>query len=501
MPETGAVGTKLKVFISYSRKDLAFAEGIVTALEALGLTPTIDTRDLPKLEDWRRELLGFIREADAVVFIISSHSISSPVCAWEIEQVVKLNKRLAPIVLEPVPDDRIPDAIAKINYIFFDQANDFAMQAGVLAKALQTDLIWIKEHTRLGELAHRWDEQKKASGLLLRGQELQDAERWIASRPRGAPEPSELHREFIRESRRGTTRRQRLTLAGSVAAAVVGFGLAGIAFWQREIAVEQEKIAQVQRDAAEKARNEAEEQRDASDLVRDQLQKEKDRTTGALDVAFETANQLITDFAAELDDSPGVPPNITRDVLKKSLQLEAELATFDQIETNLNLKRRRAESLGSAGRLLLKLNDTEGAIDALKKSHEIWKNLVFVRVHDLAWQGEYSGSINSLGDAMLRTQNYAEAQTYYEESLDLLRSLFNQTNNSELERRIAYTLSSLGAAKLLRGDPHGASANFNESVAIFCARFDKTPDAQSEQDLSSMMKAINTAAHSSFKCR
>jgi hypothetical protein len=67
MPETGAVGTKLKVFISYSRKDLAFAEGIVTALEALGLTPTIDTRDLPKLEDWRRELLGFIREADAVV--------------------------------------------------------------------------------------------------------------------------------------------------------------------------------------------------------------------------------------------------------------------------------------------------------------------------------------------------------------------------------------------------------------------------------------------------
>jgi hypothetical protein len=41
------------------------AQRIVAALEARGLSPKIDTRDLPKLEDWRRELLGFIREADA----------------------------------------------------------------------------------------------------------------------------------------------------------------------------------------------------------------------------------------------------------------------------------------------------------------------------------------------------------------------------------------------------------------------------------------------------
>ena len=69
MSEPGtAVLNKLKVFISYSRKDLVFAERIVRALEARGLAPKIDTRDLPKLEDWRRELLGFIREADAVVF-------------------------------------------------------------------------------------------------------------------------------------------------------------------------------------------------------------------------------------------------------------------------------------------------------------------------------------------------------------------------------------------------------------------------------------------------
>jgi hypothetical protein len=70
---------QLNVFVSYSRKDINFAQKVVAALEARGLTPKIDTRDLPKLEDWLRELLGFIRDADAVVFVVSPNSISSPV--------------------------------------------------------------------------------------------------------------------------------------------------------------------------------------------------------------------------------------------------------------------------------------------------------------------------------------------------------------------------------------------------------------------------------------
>jgi hypothetical protein len=165
--ETHTIQTKFKVFISYSRKDVAFAQRVVAALEARGMAPKIDTRDLLKLEDWRRELLGFIREADAVVFVVSANSISSPVCSWEIEQVAKLNKRLAPIVLERVSDDRIPEAITKINYLFFDSGN-FDAQVDELARALQTDLGWLKEHTRLGELARHWDEHKRASGWMLR---------------------------------------------------------------------------------------------------------------------------------------------------------------------------------------------------------------------------------------------------------------------------------------------------------------------------------------------
>jgi hypothetical protein len=160
MTEARADEKKLKVFISYSRKDLAFAQRIVAALEAR-LVHKIDTRALPDLEDWRRELLGFIREADAVVFIVSPHPISARVCSWEVEQVANLSKRLAPIVFEHVADDRIPEAIAKINYLFFDQPDDFEPQADKLVRTLQTDLAWLKEHTRLAELARRWDGTKQ----------------------------------------------------------------------------------------------------------------------------------------------------------------------------------------------------------------------------------------------------------------------------------------------------------------------------------------------------
>lgn len=244
MPHAPDIGmATLKVFISYSRLDRVFAERLVAALEARGLAPRIDIRDLPKLEDWRRELLGFIREADAVVFIISPHSVSSPVCAWEIAQVAALNKRLAPIVLEPVTDDRIPSEVTKINYIFFSAPGDFEAQADALAAALEINLEWVKEHTRLGELARRWDDRKRDKVLLLRGRELEDAQRWIAMHPRGAPEATALHRDFIVRSRRGAVRRQRLLLVGSLALALVGFGLAAVALWQRHQAVEQTERA------------------------------------------------------------------------------------------------------------------------------------------------------------------------------------------------------------------------------------------------------------------
>jgi hypothetical protein len=55
--------------------------------------------------------------------IISPHSIASPVCAWEVDQVRIHGKRLAPIVISDVAGLKVPDQITKINYLFFNASS------------------------------------------------------------------------------------------------------------------------------------------------------------------------------------------------------------------------------------------------------------------------------------------------------------------------------------------------------------------------------------------
>ena len=205
--------TRLAVFLSYSRQDRAFVDTLVAALEARGLAPKIDTRDLPTLEDWRRELQSFIRESDAVIFVVSPASVMSPVCTWELEQAADLNKRLAPIVLKRVPDGDLPEVVARINLLSFEKPESFDAQADALAVALQTDLAWIKDHTRHGEQARLWHGAREnygdrlAEAQLLRGNVLADAERWLSRYPKTAPTPTELHREFLECSRKAAQAR------------------------------------------------------------------------------------------------------------------------------------------------------------------------------------------------------------------------------------------------------------------------------------------------------
>jgi tetratricopeptide (TPR) repeat protein len=245
---------KLRVFVSYSRRDIAFADVLVLALEARGVEVIIDRRDLPLLEEWQKELLGFIRKADAVVYVASPSSISSKWCNWEIDQVTTLNKRLAPVVCATLdPHVAVPDSIGRINFLFFTPPNDFDEQADKLVKALGTDLGWLKEHTRLGELARRWDERARPNRLLLPSGDIEEAERWAITRPREAPSPTALHATYVQASRQAATRRQRMAIGGALTVALVAAGLAGFALFERRLAVINEQVANVQRDRAQRA--------------------------------------------------------------------------------------------------------------------------------------------------------------------------------------------------------------------------------------------------------
>ena len=71
MADAGS-GQKLKVFISYSRRDSSdFAEELGEGLKLAGFEPLLDRRDIAPGEDWEARLGGLIKRAETVVFLMS----------------------------------------------------------------------------------------------------------------------------------------------------------------------------------------------------------------------------------------------------------------------------------------------------------------------------------------------------------------------------------------------------------------------------------------------
>ena len=122
-------------------------------------------------------------------------------------------------------------------------SGDFEAAVAELTEALNTDIAWIREHTRIGALAHRWEKRERPDAMLLRGAELAGGETWLTSRPKNAPDPTSAHIAFITQSRRAATRRQRMTLGISLAATIIALGLAFFAWVQRREAIAQQQVA------------------------------------------------------------------------------------------------------------------------------------------------------------------------------------------------------------------------------------------------------------------
>src|SRR5262249_12333048 len=148
------------------------------ALKARGFEPLLDRTEIYAFEDWWKRIEALITGADTVVFVISSDAVASQVCQKEISFAASLNKRFAPVVCQKIDVKTVPEALARLNFIYFDDEALFEQSADRLAEALDTDIAWIRQHTEFGEQARRWALVKGLSGLLLRSPLLEQAERW-----------------------------------------------------------------------------------------------------------------------------------------------------------------------------------------------------------------------------------------------------------------------------------------------------------------------------------
>jgi len=234
---------KLKVFISYSRKDSSdFADELVAGLELAGFAPFIDRHDIAAGEDWEARLGGLIEEADTVVFVISPAPMTSDRCAWEVDKTLVLSKRLMPVVFKSVPEADIPAKLRRLQFIRFDNRLGLARPLSELAVALRQDLQWIREHTRIAELAARWEARSRPESLLLRSDDLLAAKVWTQRRPMNAPDATAQQLNFVSASDTAETERRRQAQASGkrawllrtlLALLMVGIGAGAIA-WLNE---------------------------------------------------------------------------------------------------------------------------------------------------------------------------------------------------------------------------------------------------------------------------
>ncbi|MBI1340492.1 TIR domain-containing protein [bacterium] len=228
---------RIKVFVSYSRTDKEFADDLVIGLQACGFEAYIDREDIAAGEDWAARLGGLIAAADTVVYVLSPDSLSSEHCAWEVGESLRLNKRLLPVVWRPIPDGAAPPELSRLNYIHFTgEGRSVVAGLGDLAAALRVDIEWIREHTRLGALAARWQARNRSSELVLRGSELAAARAWRDARSSSAPAITDLQSAFIKAGEdakaaaEAARRRARAgLLTGVSVVAVLMTGLAGVA--------------------------------------------------------------------------------------------------------------------------------------------------------------------------------------------------------------------------------------------------------------------------------
>lgn len=234
------------VFISYSRHDADYVARLAEDLESRGKDVWIDVEGIRDAEVFPAALRRAIESSDAFLFVISPDSVRSQFCEQEVAHASELNKRIVPLALRDVPDEEIPNEIRFRNWI------PAAEQTSVerLLAALETDLEWEHQHTRLTVKALEWDQAGRDRSFLLRGADLATAERWLAVGVGRDPGPTELEQAYLLAGRGAAQRRQRSLVGLSMVVTAVSIGLLIFALISRSQAIGARNAARLQARAA-----------------------------------------------------------------------------------------------------------------------------------------------------------------------------------------------------------------------------------------------------------
>ncbi len=214
------------VFISYSRKDIAFARLLRESLQQSQIDTWIDWDRIPVGGRWWEEICQAIENANVFMFIISKNSIGSSICRDEINLALKNHKRIIPIIVDNLKPEAIKEFVPDLpqfNWIIFHKDQLFRIEEnpGVLSeqpedrqvalpklpqfeqaleklsKAIHTDWEWVKSHTRFQLDALRWESNNRDPSYLVQGMALDEAEQQLLRSTGKDPQPTVLQIEYV----------------------------------------------------------------------------------------------------------------------------------------------------------------------------------------------------------------------------------------------------------------------------------------------------------------
>lgn len=299
-----SVQKNVSVMISYSRKDLAFVRKLFERLLAQGFTKEdiwVDWEGIPLTADWMAEITEGIQSANAFIFVISPDSIASEVCAKELAIAVESNKRFVPILYrEPGKGAVLHSKISSHNWVFMRDEQELEKNVPPLVEALNTDLDWLAQHTRLLNRALEWERKGHNDSYLVRGTDLQEAQTFIEQGAAGKePAPTTLHVEYVQAARKhaAVIRRRNRIIAAVVGVALFFLSIFSLFQWGRAAISEETAIANLQVAQTQESRALTQE----AIAIEAQVKAEKEaRVANAQALAAEALNQKDNDIQLAL---------------------------------------------------------------------------------------------------------------------------------------------------------------------------------------------------------
>ncbi|WP_254446994.1 CHASE2 domain-containing protein [Dolichospermum sp. UHCC 0259] len=154
--------------------------------------------------DFQTAIHRGIEEADNLVFLMSESSLASKYCQQELTYALSLNKRIIPLLIKSVNLDQIPQELRNIQFIdFTDEEEEGKESADTdnLINILYQDAAYHYQHKLILTKALKWERQKRNSSILLRNNDLRNAEAWLKVAKLKAQQLSlPIQEEFITES-------------------------------------------------------------------------------------------------------------------------------------------------------------------------------------------------------------------------------------------------------------------------------------------------------------